>query len=209
MEKDTKKQPTLTGKLELKKTFDAGKIKQSFSHGRSRSVSVEVKKKRSFGNKIIEKPRVSDEVVKTKEKKVEADELFKKKETGELNKEVLEKKLEPKIEFAEKTQSEIKKNIIDQKKDSVKAVLEQKKDVETELEKTKKLKNLKLIKVPKKKDERRKGKLTISEALDEDNGRVRSLAAVKRAREKAKSAPPPTSGDFQKCLWWASLVGLT
>ena len=49
MEKDTKNQSTLTGKLELKKTFDAGKIKQSFSHGRSRSVSVEVKKKRSFG----------------------------------------------------------------------------------------------------------------------------------------------------------------
>ena len=32
------------------KTFDLGKIKQSFSHGRSRSVSVEVKKKRSFSN---------------------------------------------------------------------------------------------------------------------------------------------------------------
>ena len=37
-------------RLELKKTFDLGKIKQNFSHGRSRSVSVEVKKKRSFSN---------------------------------------------------------------------------------------------------------------------------------------------------------------
>ena len=35
----------LTGKLQLKKTINAGQIKQSFSHGRSRSVSVEVKKK--------------------------------------------------------------------------------------------------------------------------------------------------------------------
>ena len=31
-----------------------------------------------------------------------------------------------------------------------------------------------------------KGKLTISEALDDNNEKVRSLAAVKRAREKAK-----------------------
>ena len=38
----------LTGKLQLKKTINAGQIKQSFSHGRSRSVSVEVKKKRSI-----------------------------------------------------------------------------------------------------------------------------------------------------------------
>ena len=48
--KDRKTRPT----LELKKTFDAGKIKQSFSHGRTRSVSVEVKKKRSFEkNRLI------------------------------------------------------------------------------------------------------------------------------------------------------------
>ena len=35
-----------SGKLQLKKTFNVGQIKQSFSHGRTRSVSVEVKKKR-------------------------------------------------------------------------------------------------------------------------------------------------------------------
>ena len=38
----------LTGRLQLKKTINAGQIKQSFSHGRSRSVSVEVKRKRSL-----------------------------------------------------------------------------------------------------------------------------------------------------------------
>ena len=32
----------------MKKTFNAGQIKQSFSHGRSRSVSVEVKRKRTL-----------------------------------------------------------------------------------------------------------------------------------------------------------------
>ena len=63
MEKDTEKKRTLTGTLELKKTFDAGKIKQSFSHGRSRSVTVEVKKKRSFKSKIadIKSTEIEDE----------------------------------------------------------------------------------------------------------------------------------------------------
>ena len=182
MEKDTKNQSTLTGKLELKKTFDAGKIKQSFSHGRSRSVSVEVKKKRSFGNKVFEKPTTVKEDAQVKEIKAEADELFKKKETKVLTEEISENK----PETSKKPINEIKKTLTDQKKGSVRPSAEQKKDVETEPEKTKKLKNLKLIKVPKKQEERRKGKLTISEALDEDNGRVRSLAAVKRAREKAK-----------------------
>jgi len=36
------------GKLELSKTVDQGKVKQSFSHGRSKQVSVEVKRKRTY-----------------------------------------------------------------------------------------------------------------------------------------------------------------
>ena len=36
------------GKLELKKTVDAGTVKQNFSHGRSKMVAVEVKKKRTY-----------------------------------------------------------------------------------------------------------------------------------------------------------------
>ena len=36
------------GKLELKKTVETGKVKQSFSHGRSKMVTVEVRKKRIF-----------------------------------------------------------------------------------------------------------------------------------------------------------------
>jgi len=48
---DTGKKPlTLKrpGKLELKKTVDAGTVKQNFSHGRSKMVAVEVKKKRTY-----------------------------------------------------------------------------------------------------------------------------------------------------------------
>ncbi|MGB8275799.1 MAG: IF-2-associated domain-containing protein, partial [Alphaproteobacteria bacterium] len=36
------------GRLELKKTVETGQIRQSFSHGRSRTVTVEVKRKRTY-----------------------------------------------------------------------------------------------------------------------------------------------------------------
>ncbi len=36
------------GKLELKKTVETGQVRQSFSHGRSKVVTVEVRKKRTF-----------------------------------------------------------------------------------------------------------------------------------------------------------------
>lgn len=35
-------------KLEIKKSLESGQVRQSFSHGRSRSVTVEVRKKRHF-----------------------------------------------------------------------------------------------------------------------------------------------------------------
>ena len=51
-EKETDKKKPLTlsrpGRLELKKTVEGGQVKQSFSHGRSKTVTVEVKKKRTF-----------------------------------------------------------------------------------------------------------------------------------------------------------------
>ena len=46
------------GRLELKKTVDAGEVRQNFSHGRSKSVAVEVRRKRTFttgaGGKMTE-----------------------------------------------------------------------------------------------------------------------------------------------------------
>ncbi len=49
--KDTKKKSLSLSKprrLELKKTVESGQVRQSFSHGRSKAVTVEVKKKRTF-----------------------------------------------------------------------------------------------------------------------------------------------------------------
>ncbi len=64
----TEREPTKLslrpGKLELKKTVETGKVRQSFSHGRSKTVTVEVKRKRTFtpdqGGKLRQAP-VSDE----------------------------------------------------------------------------------------------------------------------------------------------------
>ena len=48
-ENEPKKSLSLSrpGRLELKKTVDAGSVRQSFPHGRTKTVQVEVKKKRT------------------------------------------------------------------------------------------------------------------------------------------------------------------
>ena len=43
-----KSRPAAPGRLELKKTVEQGQVRQSFSHGRSKAVTVEVKKRRTF-----------------------------------------------------------------------------------------------------------------------------------------------------------------
>ena len=65
-----KKKLTLSrpGKLELNKTVDAGQVRQSFSHGRTKSVAVEVRRKRTFKQaddgamtEVREAPEVKEE----------------------------------------------------------------------------------------------------------------------------------------------------
>ena len=57
------------GKLELKKTVEGGLVRQSFSHGRSKVVTVEVKKKRTFepgnGGGMAEVKEAADWILKT------------------------------------------------------------------------------------------------------------------------------------------------
>ena len=162
----------LSGKLQLKKTINAGQIKQSFSHGRSRSVSVEVKKKRSLTglskDQKIEQPKSLDTNLSQtdhSERKASSKTTEKKIET-EVQNEKIEKK---------STKKNITKNFNEAKINN-----------ETNNETVEKPKQPKFVKSPKSFENRRQGKLTISQALDDDNEKVRSLAAIKRAREKAK-----------------------
>src|SRR5262245_20843336 len=70
-EEESKKSLKLSrpGRLELKKTVDAGQVRQSFPHGRSKAVSVEVKRKRTFAPgaggrmEVITEPLIPSEVV--------------------------------------------------------------------------------------------------------------------------------------------------
>ncbi|MEE8622436.1 MAG: translation initiation factor IF-2 associated domain-containing protein, partial [Alphaproteobacteria bacterium] len=36
------------GKLEIRKTVESGQVRQNFSHGRSKMVAVEIRKKRTY-----------------------------------------------------------------------------------------------------------------------------------------------------------------
>jgi translation initiation factor IF-2 len=170
MEENKDKKTTLTGKLQLKKTFNAGQIKQNFSHGRSKSVSVEVKKKRTFST-INKKPNEDQsegrEVLKDEIKNF--------------------KKIDPDIPKAPKEgirDLNVKRS---PKKSASKPTLDPKKNQnDIQQESPEKNRPQKFPKSPKSFENRRQGKLTISQALDDDNEKVRSLAAIKRAREKAK-----------------------
>ena len=170
MEENKDKKTTLTGKLQLKKTFNAGQIKQNFSHGRSKSVSVEVKKKRTFST--INK--------QSNENQSEEKEVLK-EEPNDI------KKVHTDLPKAQKEgirDLNVKRS---SKKSASKSMLEQKKN-QNDLQQEPQEKNRppKFPKSPKSFENRRQGKLTISQALDDDNEKVRSLAAIKRAREKAK-----------------------
>ncbi len=176
MEENKTNKNNLGGKLQLKKTINAGQIKQSFSHGRSKSVSVEVKRKRSLSgfskNEIIEQPKSSQyefDEVKDLKGNDDSDEIIDKVQTKKNNQNIPENS-----------------SIERPKRPSTKSFNEKKEDDGIKKEANEKPKQQKFIKTPKSFENRRQGKLTISQALDDDNEKVRSLAAIKRAREKAK-----------------------
>ena len=67
------------GKLELKKTVEGGQVRQSFSHGRSKVVTVEVRKKRTFRpgdtggmTEVKESPGAAEEVITEEREDAEA-----------------------------------------------------------------------------------------------------------------------------------------
>ena len=232
------------GKLEIRKTVEGGQVRQKFSHGRSKVVTVEVKKKRTFapgsgGDMAEVKPTIE---IDLEEPQVpEEDEILPPTETVENDKEsglteqeraarasALEEALrkdeeenKPTVEKEKSQEEESQKTILEEEK--ITAVdIEAKKETPTDLEQTDssiatpanaKFKSKKVVsdlseiesedeakkgkpgkKVPAsvRRDEprRRSGKLTIADALDETE-RVRSLASLRRAREKKKKREGP------------------
>ena len=233
------------GKLELKKTVEGGQVRQSFSHGRSKVVTVEVKKKRTFeagtdgmkevkegpdpifadvpkeavepppppptpttdqGPTLTDHERAARAKALEDAKKAEEERLIKAEEDRENEalraKEAAEHESRRKLDDEQRTRQRLRPVAGQKKKrhshgnSGDKLLLKQEwlsskaHDLDFPSEEEQKSKRGKIA--PKRptsarKDEprRRAGKLTIADALDETE-RVRSLASVRRAREKQK-----------------------
>ncbi|MBT7525963.1 MAG: translation initiation factor IF-2, partial [Rhodospirillales bacterium] len=232
-EADKKKPLSISrpGKLELKKTVEQGQIKQSFSHGRTKAVTVEVRKKRTYapnaggtmaevksqGNPLAAGQDVpaGDEHLTSQEKVVRAkalegaiideerrsrEEAARLKEEKKKKAEAAEAKPESKAEAAPDIAA--LESLAPAEGETARAPRKGKAEaapraevgrVEEEEKAGKKGakadKGRPALTLRKEDDPRRRGKLTIAKALDDESGeRVRSLASVRRARERERRA---------------------
>ena len=248
--KDTEQSETAGGRkpLSLRRTVDAGHVRQNFSHGRSKSVLVEKKRKRTISvpgsaeeapPKPVEKPpepikakvavapkskprptenkRSSGNVLRTltdeeKDARAKALASARVREAEEVKQAVvnaeqqaIEDNLEREREELEarqveedarKAEEDAKKLAADASAAAAKlenpdakdtASADKTREKRPEAEKRKGRQNTDNKATPSRKDEpqRRRGRLTISNALD-DRTRQRSLASIKRKRERAK-----------------------
>ena len=188
MEENKDKKTENSGKLQLKKTFNVGQIKQSFSHGRTRSVSVEVKKKR-----VLRSLDENTDLTKKFFKEEDGLEGFSKNEESDnqSSKDLNKSESNYKKDTTQKPDNDKQTEKLDQPdKKNLKKFPNNQNDKPNfpvrQNEKEEKFKSQKFVKDPKSFENRRQGKLTISQALNDENEKVRSLAAVRRAREKAK-----------------------
>ena len=202
-EKSTVKSQTLgfsSPRLELKKTLGvSGTARQPFSHGRNKSVSVEVKKVRTYkpftAKKVSDGPfndgkdmglsdlekearlnalnnsikvkeeiknKVSKEAIEVEKKEAQKDQVIQ-KESNNDPKEVKEIPVPAKESDSDKSVRLRKEEEAEEKKKNAKKQLSLGRDF----------------------GQRRQKKLSINQAF-EDEGRQRSLASVKRAREREK-----------------------
>jgi len=242
--KDKKLGLSRPGKLELKKTVETGQVRQSFSHGRSKMVTVEVRKKRTFapdsGGRMAEvkesaaafKEELSEApaVVEDEEAPVEeaparqltdeeraarlkaledakkSDELAREEQRLAAEREAARaaeeaaraKEQPPEPEEAEEPEAAAEPEAAPEaapaaqdaerkKASQAEAELARRKE-EDHRARPKKGAKPDNRKAPSRRGEprRRSGKLTISEALEDQEGRQRSLASVKRKREREK-----------------------
>jgi len=186
------------GRLELKKTIGGGTIRQSFAHGRTKSVSVEVKKVRSY--KLNEHSNTSDlsEVKKDNLSDLERESRVKALNNANKGKEGLQKPEEKSEKKEDKNKLKEKDNRSSKNIDSNLKVADADSIVEKELNNKDKSIRLKVDEEVEDKKKinkklslgrefgRRQRKLSINQTFDEEDDRQRSLASVRRAREREK-----------------------
>ena len=188
-------------RLELKKTIEGGTVRQSFSHGRTKSVSVEVKKIRTYkaftdkkdeGISFLDNKDIGLSDLEKEARLNALNNSIKMKE--EIKNKALEESLEVKKEEVKKEVTKKdpkeKKELEDKTKDIPAPVKESDSDKSIRLRKEedaeeKKKNAKKQLSLGRDFGQRRQKKLSINQAF-EDEGRQRSLASVKRAREREK-----------------------
>ena len=213
-----KKKLGLSGKskLELSKTVRGGTVRQSFSHGRVKSVEVEVKKVRTFNkngsnsslseeNKnISEDSYLSDRQIKNDDK----DDSYNKDKLQKLKEEAQSDRIARENELSSTDQKKPIEKFVDDNKEKKQAKI----NSVNSNEKNNKIDEKKAISLSKDEDKNKKsgikknradlkkqlslgrvnirrqtGKITIQQAYD-DEERQRSLASIRRAREKEKKS---------------------
>lgn len=210
---DAKGEQSAPRKLQLTKTVETGHVQQTFARGKSKTVTVEVKKTRTFsrsdsGEMVADRNKIAAESP-AEETAKKSQQLFPNltEEERETRLKALEKaKTEDKSSYShlppisafaqerqEKKAAEEKAAKKEKAQPAFKPTKEKAADAsEADGEIFKKKTELEEIKTSDKKarikaDKRQRGKLTISNALLTDQeDRVRSMASVKRARQKAK-----------------------
>ncbi len=205
------------GKLELRKTIEGGTVRQSFSHGRVKSVTVEVKKVRTFKREGTgSMSEVSDKKIDSFKENIIIDESkdslgskenFDKDSLSDtelnarkvaLQKSEEEKKLESfkKAESNFSSESKSKADLNPKEKEIEDKLVKKPASIKSsdDDEKTRKAASKKgradlkkQLSLGKKDVRRKSGKMTIQQAFDGEE-RQRSLASIRRAREKEKKA---------------------
>ena len=209
-----------------------GQVRQSFSHGRSKSVVVETKRKRvivpkpSINSQVKSSPQKSSSPSKTPdgissselERRKKALAIARKREEEDKNKrdadeksrEAEREKKRADLETKEKEEQERKekeKEKREEEKRAIAAVIEAKKIAEDipvipvpddssrptskpsrKLPEREENRKQQTPRTPKglDTDRRRSGKLTLSQALSDEGGRQRSMAAIRRKQEREK-----------------------
>jgi len=242
-EKEQKKPLRLSrpGKLELKKTVETGQVRQSFSHGRSKAVTVEVKRSRTFApgagghmtevthaRHAAEEMQAEDlESALERESKLTAAERESRAHALELSRQEEEERRKAEAEARARAEEDAKRRAEEEARrpasadgagaeapatgaelaaaptapavpetPATPAPAARARDLDEEIEeaggRVKKKAHAPKLAPRRTPDERRRsGKLTISQALDDpEGGRQRSLASVRRQREKLRGAAP-------------------
>ncbi len=190
-------------------------VRQSFSHGRSKSVVVETRRKKLLFSKkdtLIEEsakslvsdsePREDDEILRRK-KAIEASKAEEKKlqeqneqEKAEQEKESKQIDLKEKINSADALNLETPDNSSSKKR--TKNESNQKTSHESKIRENLEKPTSKATKLNENK--RRSGKITITQALGEDVGRQRSIASLRRRQEKEKRQMLESSLEREKII---------